>query len=74
MRVAVTGFGGKPLRFIAAEEALVGRALDDDAIATAAERLAQAGASAFSSADEYKAQLARVYATEALRKPAERAR
>jgi carbon-monoxide dehydrogenase medium subunit len=70
VRVAVTGFGGKPLRGIAAEEALVGRALDADATSTAAARLAEAGGSE----DEYKTQLARVYAEEALRKAGERAR
>jgi aerobic carbon-monoxide dehydrogenase medium subunit len=74
VRVAVTGFGGKPLRGIAAEEALVGRPLDSDAIANAADRLAQAGAAAIGGADEYKVQLARVYAAQALRKAAERAR
>jgi aerobic carbon-monoxide dehydrogenase medium subunit len=73
VRVAVTGFGGKPLRGIAAEEALIGRTLTNDAIAAAAERLAEAGAEASGSADEYKAQLARVYAEQALRKAAERA-
>lgn len=73
VRVAVTGFGGKPLRGIPAEEALLGRSLTDDTIATAAARLAEAGAAATASADEYKAQLARVYAEQALRKAAERA-
>lgn len=74
VRVAVTGFGGKPLRGIAAEEALVGRPLEGSAIANAADRLAQAGADAIGGADEYKVQLARVYAEQALRKAAERAR
>lgn len=73
VRVAVTGFGGKPLRGIAAEEALAGQSLNDESIATAAARLADAGAAATASADEYKAQLARVYAERALRKAAERA-
>ena len=73
VRVAVTGFGGKPLRGIAAEEVLLGRSLGDDAIATAAQRLADAGAAATGATDEYKAQLARVYAEQALRKAAERA-
>jgi carbon-monoxide dehydrogenase medium subunit len=73
VRVAVTGFGGKPLRGIAAEEALVGQSLSDHAITEAAQRLADAGATATGSADEYKAQLARVYAEQALRKAAERA-
>ena len=74
VRVAVTGFGGKPLRGIAAEEALVGRPLDGSAIVNAADRLAQAGAAAIGGADEYKVQLARVYAAQALRTAAERAR
>jgi carbon-monoxide dehydrogenase medium subunit len=73
VRVAVTGFGGRPLRGIAAEEALIGQPLTDDAIVGAAQRLADAGAAATESADEYKAQLARVYAEQALRKAAERA-
>ena len=73
VRVAVTGFGGKPLRGIAAEEALVGQSLTDEAIAGAAQRLADAGAAATAVADEYKAQLARVYAERALRAAAERA-
>jgi carbon-monoxide dehydrogenase medium subunit len=73
VRVAVTGFGGRPLRGIAAEEALIGQPLTDDAIVGAAQRLANAGAAATESADEYKAQLARVYAEQALRKAAERA-
>lgn len=74
VRVAVTGFGGKPLRAITAEEALVGRSLDADSIAKAATQLAEAGAAASGARDEYKAQLARVHAEEALRKAAERAR
>jgi carbon-monoxide dehydrogenase medium subunit len=74
VRVGVTGFGGKPLRGIAAEEALVGRTLDDEAIVSAVDRLARAGLSAADTADEYKAQLTRVYAEKALRKAAERAR
>jgi len=73
IRVAVTGFGSKPLRGIAAEDALTGRSLDDDAIAMAADRLASATAAAAESADEYKTQLTRVYAEKALRKAAERA-
>lgn len=73
VRVAVTGFGGKPLRGIAAEEALVGQSLTDDTIASAAQRLADAGAAATASVDEYKTQLARVYAERALRGAAERA-
>ena len=71
-RIAVTGFGGKPLRAIAAEEALLGRSLDEESIARAAEQLAEAAASVGRSDDAYKAQLARVYAEQALRKAAER--
>jgi carbon-monoxide dehydrogenase medium subunit len=74
VRVAVTGFGGKPLRGIAAEEALVGSTLDAHAISSAAARLAEAGAAVLGSEDEYRTQLARVYAEESLRKAGERAR
>jgi carbon-monoxide dehydrogenase medium subunit len=74
VRVAVIGFGGKPLRGIAAEDALVGQPLDEGSITNAANRLAEAAAAAVGSEDEYRIQLARVYAAEALRRAAERAR
>lgn len=74
VRVGVTGFAGKPLRGIAAEEALAGRSLDEVTITDAANRLAEAGAAVIGGEDEYRIQLARVYAADALSRASERAR
>jgi carbon-monoxide dehydrogenase medium subunit len=73
VRVAVTGFGNRPLRAIGVEEALTGRAADPETIAAAATNLEASGESGDSAA-AYKVQLVRVCADRALRTASDRAR
>ena len=74
VRVAVTGFGNKPLRAIALEETLIGKPADAESISVAASRIETAGEEGTGSAGAYKAHLARVCAEQALQKAVERAR
>jgi carbon-monoxide dehydrogenase medium subunit len=74
-RLAITGAGPKAVRLTAVEVALLGKALDEGAIAVAAERAADgidATDEIYASA-EYKNHIARVYAKRAVRTAAERA-
>jgi len=74
-RIGLTGVATKPLRAVAAEAALAGKALDDGAIAAAAER-ATDGVQAVSdihASAEFRLHLARVYTQRALKLAASRA-
>lgn len=71
--IALTGVGPKNIRAEAAEQALVGRALDDEAIAEAARLAAEAAQprSDVRGTEEYKRNAVRVFTARGLRKAAE---
>lgn len=69
VRVAVTGLADRPLRCIGVEEALQGHVTDASAISSAAAQLITSS----QEGGEYKTQVARICAEQALRKAAERA-
>lgn len=74
-RVAVTGAGSRATRAVAVENALVGKRLDDAAIAAAAEHAAE-GLSLIAdlhASEEYRAHLARVLTRRAVARAAARA-
>ncbi len=74
-RIGLTGVGRKPLRAAATEAALVGKALDDRAIAEAAEKAAE-GVEALSdihASAEFRVHLTRVYSSRALESALSRA-
>jgi carbon-monoxide dehydrogenase medium subunit len=74
--IALTGVGPRNLRASAAEEALAGAALDDDAIAEAARLAAEAAEprSDHRGSADYKRSVVRVFTERGLRKAAETAR
>jgi carbon-monoxide dehydrogenase medium subunit len=73
--IALTGVGPTNLRAEAAEEALVGHALDDDAIAEAARLAAEAAQpqTDVRGSEEYKRNAVRVLVARGLRKAKEKA-
>ena len=74
--IALTGVGPKNIRADAAEEALAGRALDDEAISEAARLAAEAAQprTDVRGTEEYKRNVVRVFVARGLRKAAEVAR
>jgi aerobic carbon-monoxide dehydrogenase medium subunit len=76
VRVAITGAGAQPVRATAVEEALRGKALDDAALAAAAEHATE-GLQLMSdihASEDYRAHLTRVFTRRALKRAIERAR
>jgi len=71
--IALTGVGPRNLRVEAAEQALEGRALDDEAIAEAARLAAEAAdpRDDIRGSAEYKRNVVRVFTERGLRKAAE---
>jgi carbon-monoxide dehydrogenase medium subunit len=75
VRVAITGAGAQPVRATAVEEALRGKALDDAALAAAAEHATE-GLQLMSdihASEDYRAHLTRVFTRRALKRALERA-